>query len=138
MKEVVEHKVGDVLTIGESIVVVTEGNVCEKCIFSKLDSNNISIGCTNKFEETGPCCGTIREDKANIIFAPVPEYEVGSIIYFRNRKLKVVESEDHTCNGCYFQFLPLCAEPETLIKTGLCSENDRKDHKDILFERLKM
>ena len=35
MKEVVEHKVGDVLTIGESIVVVMEGNGCEKYIFSK-------------------------------------------------------------------------------------------------------
>lgn len=59
------------------------------------------------------------------------ERKVGEIFEYDNKKLKVVETEDFSCRGCYFLALRYkCSEQ-------LCMRFIRKDKKDVIFQSIE-
>lgn len=59
------------------------------------------------------------------------ERKVGEIFKYDNKKLKVVETEDFSCRGCYFLSLRYKCYKQ------LCMCYNRKDKKDVIFQSIE-
>ena len=56
------------------------------------------------------------------------ERKIGEIFKYNDIKLKVVETEDFSCRGCYFLALgDKCYQQ-------LCMRSERKDRKNVVFK----
>ena len=59
------------------------------------------------------------------------EREVGEIFEYEGIKLEVVETEDFSCNGCYFLTLRCGCSKQ------LCMCYNRKDKKNVIFQSIE-
>lgn len=59
------------------------------------------------------------------------ERKIGEIFKYNNKKLKVVETEDFSCRGCYFLALRYKCYQQ------LCMCYNRKDKKDVIFQSIE-
>lgn len=55
------------------------------------------------------------------------ERKIGEIFEYDDKKLKVVDTEDYSCRGCYFLDLgDKCYDQ-------ICMRSERKDRKNVVF-----
>ena len=66
-----------------------------------------------------------------MIYDMIYDISVDSTFLYGGIKLKVVESDDSLCKGCYFRYKINCPCNVT------CFAKDRKDNKDVHFEEVK-
>lgn len=131
--EMIELSVGTVFNTYDNkgnkvkvVVVERKEEECGKCfVFS---SNYISCDLMNCSHHKK------REDKKDVIFKKLREYELGSIIdtiYQGNKvKVKVIEGGGNMiCGVCYF----LGKECDDIA----CQAKDRKDNRDVHFIEIK-
>lgn len=59
------------------------------------------------------------------------ELKIGEVFEYEGIKLKVVETEDYSCRGCYFLDLgDKCWQQH-------CMRFDRKDKKNVIFQTVE-
>ena len=59
------------------------------------------------------------------------ELKIGEVFEYEGIKLKVIETEDYSCFGCYFKSLrDKCWQQH-------CMRFDRKDKKNVIFQTVE-
>ena len=66
------------------------------------------------------------------------ERQIGEIFTLKGVKLKVVESKENDCTGCYFfDERTACSFPWVRNAIGFCNPFFRKDMTYVIFKRIK-
>lgn len=131
-----ERKVGEIFEYeGKKIEVkVASSGKCDGCF-----SNG---KCTFKSRKlSGECVGDWRNDRKSVVFMEVQEQpkeieeikelKIDEIFEYQGKKLKVVETKEGLCFGCYFFDGENCQRIEQ--EGGECSNSKRADHKPVIF-----
>ena len=56
------------------------------------------------------------------------ERNIGEIFEYDDKKLKVAETDDYSCRGCYFLDLGYKCYDQ------ICMRSERKDRKNVVFQ----
>lgn len=63
------------------------------------------------------------------------DYKVGDIVTLGRIKLKVVDSDEYSCNECFFnEISSTCSKVDKIV--GNCTHGNREDKKDVIFIKL--
>ena len=70
------------------------------------------------------------------------EREIGSIYEKKGKKIKVIEGEKGTCEGCMYKtklkYVSLCfCKGQDLLVDGECMGEFRRDKRDVSFAEVK-
>ena len=131
-----ERKIGEIFEHEGKTFKVKEGEncSCHDCFFDKRCTLPV-------IKMTGECAANCREDNKGVVFVEVQEQtqetekikerEVGEVFEYQGKKLKVVETADNLCFGCYFFDGVNCQRTER--EGGECYDSKRADYKPVIF-----